>query len=183
LGAIENQGENPPGNTVVVGKGKVRLLTFIGTIEGHHARLLFDTGATNCFVAKSFVGKYDITTYSIRKTTVSLVTKSSTMSIDKAIVGMLQIQNYKEKIGFLVTDIDRYDGIIGMDWFMRIKPELDWNPLRKLIIHSGKGKRNIKIVEEEGQGNVNAMEVSSLQLKRDLRKSDSEGYLALVFQV
>ena len=59
------------------------------------------------------------------------------------------MRDYKQNVEFVVVDSFIFDAVIGMNWMMKIKPEIKWNVPRRLeFVWQGE---KVKILEEMGK--------------------------------
>jgi hypothetical protein len=100
---------------------------FNGTIDSHHARILFDTGNTTMAVSTDYIIKHNLKTYKIPSTPIGLGLKHASGVATEAIKLTFQIGGYKRKATFYVTTL-REDMLLGIPLLLHMRISyLDWS--------------------------------------------------------
>ena len=159
-------------------------------INGLRARFLFDTGASSSFISQSFVKKNNIFQHAMATPQpIQLAATNTILTAKRSVQITIELGKYKCQMEAIVCEIKEYDIIIGMNWFRQEQPQIQWNDPRKLTINKNT-KKEATIIGEVNEANTinvakvdgkqSIMEISSLQLKRAIRRKDTELYLAFL---
>ena len=98
-----------------------------GTLNGHAATLLVDSGASRCFVDRKFVQQHGIaTTAAEQATRVTLATGAHTRADQEAALTLAVREEYQDVGSFLVLPLGGYDAVLGMTWLSHVQPHIDW---------------------------------------------------------
>jgi hypothetical protein len=112
-----------------------------------------------------------------KKKYIQLAVPSASLTTNSLIITTLTIQNYQQKLEFqCVESLNKYDIIIGMNWFMTMRPNIKWNYPQRLEFRH---RERIYIISEDRLNqdsshhtnnpkrnlDTNIKEISSLQLK------------------
>lgn len=103
-------------------------LYFLGSINGHKASIMVDSGASGNFINSKFVAEKQIPVHTNRNMSVVLADGSQRNSSQLASNLELQIDEYKDKdINMNVMALSSIDCILGMPWLKQWNPEIDWS--------------------------------------------------------
>lgn len=103
------------------------VLELVGTINGHKAHILADTGAGLSILSSTFVSRHNISTKATKPRSVHGVTGHTlyigsdaaiTVDVGGCTLGVLQVP---------VAATADYDLIIGFDELKKLKPTIDWD--------------------------------------------------------
>ena len=120
-----------------------RLLKFRGTIHGHPAIILIDSGATTEFVADAFVRKHRLSTVSqSQPSKVILADGSAATATGVLSASPLRISSYQLPVDLISVPLSGYDAILGMSWLERFNPVIHW-PLRTVTVSDPAGRSHV----------------------------------------
>jgi RNase H-like domain found in reverse transcriptase/Reverse transcriptase (RNA-dependent DNA polymerase)/Integrase zinc binding domain/Retroviral aspartyl protease len=109
------------------GKHNKQMMVFQGSINGHQAVILLDSGANTNFVSKQFAERTGITQRLLTEPTpvkgpMGKIYSATTqlMSVDLRVVGKAV------KTSLVVVPLAAYDVILGTPWFRLTNPKFDW---------------------------------------------------------
>ena len=112
------------------------LLTFIGSVNGHPARILIDGGAEGNVISSSFQKQHSIPTHSCSP--IPIVLPNGSFSITKNTASIhLQRDSYSEHLDPLVYPLQKYDLILGKPWLTNINPNINWRTNDLHFTHNG----------------------------------------------
>ena len=118
-------------------------MKFRGTIHGHPAIILLDSGATTEFVADAFVRKHRLSPVSqSQPATVILADGSSATATGVLASSPLRISSYRVALDLISVPLSGYDAILGMSWLERVNPNIDW-PRRTVTVSAPAGRTHI----------------------------------------
>jgi hypothetical protein len=91
---------------------------------------MVDSGATQCFIHKSLVDKFDIPVTTLRQPIALDVAdgrpiKSGAITHKTSLVSM-SVRSHHEKIDLFVTNIGQHSLILGTSWLKKHNPGIDW---------------------------------------------------------
>lgn len=112
------------------------LLTFIGAINGHPARILIDGGAEGNVISSSFTRKHSIPLHSCSPIPVILPDGSSSITSHDAPI-TLERDTYSESLRPIVYNLQKYDLILGKPWLTNINPAINWKNNDLHFQHNG----------------------------------------------
>ena len=94
-------------------------------VNSFPAKVLFDTGASHCFMSRSFVSKHDFVSQMLGKS-MGVVSPAKSMR-DTSIVPNVSIMmgDFKFLASPMVLGNSDIDLILGMDWLSKHKAQLD----------------------------------------------------------
>ena len=103
------------------------LIKLAGTVAGHAAVFLVDSGATGNFVSSSFVTRTGLH----RSVHPSTDTVSLADGVPKPAGGFLpstpiHLSTYRDRLDLTLTELSGYDVILGMPWLDKHNPDIDW---------------------------------------------------------
>ncbi|SNX87990.1 related to pol protein [Melanopsichium pennsylvanicum] len=102
------------------------VLELKGTVEGHGARILADTGAGLSILSQAFVSDHKITTKPTKTRSIHGVTGHK-MYIDHTAVVQVSIDHYSlGQVEVAVAEAADYDLIIGYDQLRKLRPSINW---------------------------------------------------------
>ncbi|SNX86123.1 related to retrotransposon nucleocapsid protein [Melanopsichium pennsylvanicum] len=114
----DRQGNEPTSGSSV--------LELKGTVEGHGARILADTGAGLSILSQAFVSDHKITTKPTKTRSIHGVTGHK-MYIDHTAVVQVSIDHYSlGQVEVAVAEAADYDLIIGYDQLRKLRPSINW---------------------------------------------------------
>ena len=120
-----------------------RLLKFRGTIHGHPAIILIDSGATTEFVADAFVRKHRLSAVSqSQPSKVILADGSAATATGVLSASPLRISSYHLPVDLISVPLSGYDAILGMSWLERFNPVIHW-PLRTVTVSDPTGRSHV----------------------------------------
>jgi hypothetical protein len=112
------------------------LLTFIGSINGHPARILIDGGAEGNVISSSFQKQHSIPIHSCSP--IPIVLPNGSFSITKHTASIhLQRDTYSEHLDPLVYPLQKYDLILGKPWLTNVNPNINWRTNDLHFTHNG----------------------------------------------
>jgi len=128
---------------------KSALMFFDGTINGYHARILVDCGASHNFISEDFIKHHHLHTNPVTSVSVT-VANGLTVYINQALMNFqLQLSDFNDKIPLayvfpIKSDAD-YDVILGLPWLFQNNPSIDWKA-RTIIINKNLKQYLIKTI-------------------------------------
>jgi RNase H-like domain found in reverse transcriptase/Reverse transcriptase (RNA-dependent DNA polymerase)/Integrase zinc binding domain/Retroviral aspartyl protease/Chromo (CHRromatin Organisation MOdifier) domain len=155
-------------------------------VNGFAGTALVDSGATHCFVSKRFVQKYGLKACSrIGGFDIQYAGgnhESSSMFIPTARLTFPGVTKFHSNVRFIIADIVP-DVILGSDWLSTYNPAIDWQ-LGTLTICRKSGisvvLRNVRTCDVDVPESKPDVLLSSMQVKRLLRKHDTVAWLVHV---
>src|SRR5689334_7683704 len=114
-------------------ESRSKLLVYRGSALGHPAKILIDCGASVNVMSRRFAQKSNAKT-KFKKTIVLTFPDGSTQDTAEMIESVpihIDGQNFNSRV--LIGDIKSYNLILGMPWFMKYEPNIDWR--RRRITH------------------------------------------------
>ncbi|CAL9218579.1 unnamed protein product, partial [Arabidopsis halleri] len=145
---------------------------FVGGVECH---VLFDTGASHCFVSPELAARAKMCS----KTDASLgfveVAGGKLLTIHGRASGVdVQIEGESMPVDLIICSVELYDVILGMDWLGKFRAHLDYHRGRvKFDRSSG------KLVFQGVRPTSGSLEISVMQAERMIERG-CEAYLAVV---
>jgi hypothetical protein len=113
------------------------LLTFVGSINGHPARILIDGGAEGNVISSSFQTKHSIPSHPHQP--IPIVLPDGAFSITSHAASIhLDRDNYSDDLDPLIYNLRKYDLILGKPWLTRINPLINWRTNDLHFQHNGK---------------------------------------------
>ena len=104
-----------------------RLIKLAGTVAGHSAVALIDSGATGLFVSSSFVARHSLPlAKAAADTQITLADGHRQQAAGVLSSVPVVFSSYTDRLDFTVTDLLGYDVILGMEWLERHNPAIDW---------------------------------------------------------
>ena len=171
-----------------------RLIKMSGSIGGHPAVILIDSGATGNFISSGYALEHRLPSSSIGP--VSLITLADgSQHKSNSIVEFAQIRigSYTDSLSLVAVPLSGYDAILGMSWLYHFNPEIDWREQRVAFeddsekshvlyglspsSHSSSSSRRSSRIDSRRRGredlNISATSHSSI----DSRSTDLDGCL------
>lgn len=110
----------------LVNGSKAKLLTFKGSINGHSAVILIDSGATHDYLSTDFTKRHKLGQPQGKSAQVALAdgTLMDTFTLPSKLP--LRIQGFRDEVKFHVFPIAGYDAILGRPWLYRHNPSINW---------------------------------------------------------
>ena len=103
------------------------MLTVDGTLAGHSAHILIDSGSSTNFVNTAFVQRHRLRTVPQPCTKIVYLADSSTRrSTERLEQAQLHIQDTTYVLELNTLPLRQYDIILGMSWLSRYNPIIDW---------------------------------------------------------
>jgi RNase H-like domain found in reverse transcriptase/Reverse transcriptase (RNA-dependent DNA polymerase)/Integrase zinc binding domain/Chromo (CHRromatin Organisation MOdifier) domain/Retroviral aspartyl protease len=112
------------------------LLSFIGSINGHPARILIDGGAEGDVISSSFQKRYSIPLRSCKP--IPIVVPDGSFSISSHTASItLQRDTYSATLDPFLYPLKKYDLILGKPWLTRTNPLINWRTNGLHFDHEG----------------------------------------------
>jgi hypothetical protein len=103
------------------------LIKLMGSVSGHPAVFLVDSGATGNFVSSAFVKKHRMSSQSLScKDTVVLADGSQQVAASFVPSAPVRISSYADHLDLVSLPLAGYDVILGMAWLKHYNPDVDW---------------------------------------------------------
>ena len=158
-----------------------KMLIFHGYIQGALASILIDSGAGPQFLDTDFARVHRLS--AIQKTSSDQVimgdghTSPSSSFIPKASV---QMDGYKDRINFHITNLGGFDAILGKEWLERINPTIDWR--NNIVRFSHGGKQHV--LKSPGRlanhPELAELIITSAQIRRAAKESETLFFAASI---
>jgi predicted aspartyl protease len=100
------------------------------------AKSLVDTGASACFINKSWVNKQQMTPMKTKPIQLALADGHVVASLQEAIELPVRHSSHTSKVLCYVAEIGKYDVILGMNWMEHHRPVLGFSASRSLTFDS-----------------------------------------------
>lgn len=113
------------------------LLTFVGSINGHPARILVDGGAEGNVISSSFQTKHSIPLHSHQPIPIVLPDGTFSITCHTASIHFAR-DNYSDDLQPLIYNLRKYDLILGKPWLTQINPLINWRTNDLHFQHNGK---------------------------------------------
>lgn len=112
------------------------LLTFMGSINGHPARILIDGGVERNFISSSFQKRHSLPLHP--RNPIPIVLPDGSSSITQHTVPItLTRDNYADNLDPLLYPLKSYDLILGKPWLTTINPDINWRTNDLHFLHRG----------------------------------------------
>lgn len=107
-----------------------------GTLNSLDTTLLLDSGATHCFINVEMAQALNLDLYKPTIGTVLYANGSKGQNYGTVTLE-LRIGQYVEMLKFQIID-STYQAVLGLDWFDRLNPRINWPANKFTILHEGK---------------------------------------------
>jgi hypothetical protein len=97
---------------------------------------LTDTGASACFVSRKWVRQHKATPYSVSPIQLALADGHEVDRLKEAVDVVVRHGSHQHRVLCYVTDIGKYDIILGMNWLDHHRPTLTFGPQRSMRFSS-----------------------------------------------
>jgi len=108
-----------------VQKAQNQLLTFIGSINGHPAKILIDGGAEGNIISSSFQKRYQLDRTQCVPIPVLLPNGSSSITSHTVPI-TLNRGDYSDSLNPILYPLNKYDLILGKPWLTKVNPHINW---------------------------------------------------------
>jgi transposase InsO family protein len=157
------------------------LLTFIGSVNGHPARILIDGGAEGNVISTSFQKRHSLPLQT--RNPIPIVLPDGSSSITQHTVPItLNRHNYSDDLDPLLYPLKSYDLILGKPWLTTTNPDINWRTNDLHFQHRGcnvvwscRGSSPSSITAKSGGRLLSHMHFNALAAQ-----PGNEVYLALV---
>lgn len=112
------------------------LLSFIGNVSGHPARILIDCGAEGNVLSSSFRKAHDLPRLPGPPIPIILPDGSSSISSHTCSVSIAR-DKYSDNLDTLLYPLQNYDLILGKPWLTSINPSINWRTNDLHFTHNG----------------------------------------------
>lgn len=154
------------------------LLTFQGKIGRCHARILIDSGATENFVAQTFLDKNKMKTVTIPDGPKVELADGGRYDCTQALKqATLYIGPYKEEILAYAMPLKHHDVILGKSWLSANNPAINWTD-HSLTIAMGEHTLTLKGDQCQSTHEDGGL-LSNIQFSKAMENGE-EGFLAIV---
>src|SRR6185437_13932880 len=113
------------------------LLSFIGNVAGHPARILTDSGAEGNVISSSFVKEHSLPRIDGPPIPIILPNGSSSISSHTSTFSITR-DNYNDKLDALIYPLNNYHLILGKPWLTDINPDINWRNNDLHFTHNNK---------------------------------------------
>lgn len=128
------------------------LIEMKGSIGGHPARILIDCGASCNYVSQRMVNRYQLRKQTFHPPlTIELADGSQTEASEELIGQKVMMLGFDGRVDLVITTLKQYDVILGIPWFQRYQPVMDWR--QGLIVQVVDEEDLIHLKEDRGKGN------------------------------
>ena len=112
------------------------LIKLSGSVFGHAAVFLIDSGCTGNFVNDAFVNKHHVSTMSLPSQDIVTLADGSQQTAAAFVPSApVVIGSYSDRLDLVSLPLSGYDVILGMPWLYHYNPRIDWK--RKSIKFKG----------------------------------------------
>jgi RNase H-like domain found in reverse transcriptase/Reverse transcriptase (RNA-dependent DNA polymerase)/Integrase zinc binding domain/Chromo (CHRromatin Organisation MOdifier) domain/Retroviral aspartyl protease len=123
------------------------MLSFAGTVNGHVARVLVDSGSSGDFISDRFIDKYRLSSLVMsdsgsEQRKVKLADGSECNSRGSIPNASLVIGKYRDNVRLMTLPLNDYDVILGMTWLAKTNPSIDW--VNRIVQIESKNKNKNK---------------------------------------
>ena len=116
------------------------LIKLEGSVSGHRAVILIDSGATGNFVSASFVSKHRLPSVPLAKQDFVTLADGSQQAAGSTVPSVpVSVNSYSDHIDLVSLPLAGYDIILGMPWLRAYNPQIDWK--RSTIVFVGPDHR------------------------------------------
>lgn len=125
------------------------LIEMKGSIEGRACRILIDCGASCNYVSQRIVNRYQLRREKFHPPlTIELADGSRTKTNEELIRHRVMMLGFDGMVDLVMTTLNRYDVILGIPWFKRYQPVIDWQ--QGLIVQVFNDDDVIRLKNEPG---------------------------------
>lgn len=119
-----------------VQKAESQLLTFIGSINGHPAKVLIDGGAEGNIISTSFQRRHQL--HRTECLPIPILLPNGSSSITKHTVPItLDRGDYSDSLNPILYPLNKYDLILGKPWLTKVNPLINWRTNDLHFTHNG----------------------------------------------
>ena len=140
------------------------------------AHVLFDTGASNSFIAKNFVCTHDLMSEDMERPILIATPLGKSLFADKVCKGCtLELGKWEYEVDLIILEMFDFDVILGMDWLFSNRVKIDCH--ERIIFSNPPGHEYLNHF-----GNALSMKISIVSALKaaDMLKRGCKGYLASV---
>src|SRR5689334_2743743 len=119
VGGINTPPEDPMPN-----ESNLELLTYMGRIRGHHAKILVDGGSMGNFIAEKLVKKAAIPVQIVEGFSILFLNGATSICNKEILETYLEVQDHHEKIRLKVAPLPHHDIILGKPWLEMWNPQI-----------------------------------------------------------
>ena len=112
------------------------LLAFIGSVNGHPARILIDGGAEGDVISSTFQKRHSIPLQSCSPIPIVVPDGSFSITSHTASI-LLERDNYTAKLQPFLYPLKKYDLILGKPWLTHTNPSINWRTNDLHFTHNG----------------------------------------------
>ena len=124
------------------------LIKLQGSVSGHRAIILIDSGATGNFVSASFVEKHRLPSIPLAKQDFVTLADGSQQAAGSTVPSLpVSVMSYSDCIDFISLPLHGYDIILGMPWLRAYNPQIDWKS--STIVFVGPDQCHHKLLPED----------------------------------
>jgi len=103
------------------------LIELKGVIEGHQVRVLLDCGASCNYASKRMVNSYQLHTQNLQQPMIVELADGTQSEVNEELYQhRLVIPGFNGSVNLVVTNLRKYDVILGMPWFKKNSPLINW---------------------------------------------------------
>jgi hypothetical protein len=104
------------------------LIEVAGRVAGQNCRILIDCGASCNFVSEKMVSKHKLQSIKLEHPMTVEVANGVRSAVDYELSQVeVIVPGFGGKVDLVITTLGKYDVILGMPWFKRYKPVIDWD--------------------------------------------------------
>ena len=108
-------------------KRSAPLIEMKGSIEGYPSRILVDCGASCNYVSQRMVNRYQLKRQKFHPPLIiELADGSQTEASEELMQHRVMMSGFNGTVDLVVTRLKQYDVILGIPWFKRYQPVIDW---------------------------------------------------------
>ena len=120
------------------------LFTLEGSVAGHPADFLLDSGATDNFISADFVAAHGIATAPLPEQHVVQLADGSKQQTSALVQEVpVKIGSYEDNFDLVSLPLKGYDAIIGMPWLDQYNPLIDWKKQRLQPVDQGNRRHEL----------------------------------------
>ena len=119
-----------------VQRAESQLLTFIGSINGHPAKVLIDGGAEGNIISSSFQKRYQLDRTQCLPIPILLPNGSSSITSHTVPI-TLDRGDYSDSLNPILYPLNKYDLILGKPWLTKVNPLINWRTNDLHFTHNG----------------------------------------------